>query len=69
MPKAIDRLDNAKKDCFSYDEKTRLCSQLESSDCKGCSFYKTRRQYHEDRARARDILRAKGDIRLVDKYI
>lgn len=69
MGKKFERLVNPKKDCFSYDRASYVCELLEVKSCDNCSFYKNWEQFEADQERARGLLRAKGDIRLVKKYL
>ena len=63
------KLEKPRTDCFSFDKTKRACVQLTSTTCEDCKFYKTWAQFDADAERARSLLRAKGDINLVEKYI
>jgi len=50
------------QDCFAY--KHNRCTALKVKQCEGCSFYKTKEQYHLDKQRAMErILSLDADRR------
>lgn len=53
------------RDCFAY--VNGKCSALETKDCDGCSFYKTKEQYEMDRQKALERIRSLNVER--QKYI
>lgn len=51
----IARIDKPKKQCYFYAAEKNGCLLLNVDTCKGCKFYKTPRQYADDREEAERI--------------
>ena len=52
-----------KNDCFAIGFNAR-CAVTHNKDCKGCNFYKTRKQFKADFKAAKDKLKEYGKLQL-----
>ena len=56
-------MDNSK--CY-FDNKPLSCSCLTVKNCEGCTFKKTEKEYNEGVRKAKEILRNKGLVKVVE---